>query len=446
MKVQLDILHKIRSHLDEEAQNVQDEVLEILQLKIGIVNAKLKGYLDSHSLKIKNSDEDAPASRKPVTISRLKKSKYSLLKDELTKTIEDMERWQSILFNPTWFTLMKLQSLQVGTALLAIEEKGIGNENEIITKALMVRDPLRKSESTHIFLPISKLNSAKIVNIAFSSVRSFQNENESKWRLLDCVRDLSRKKVRDLAITLRSTSPSTFGLLRCLGPVHNEQTGLSYLVFAMPQNARTPETLRAKLLARDTTHSLSDRFGIAIQLARAVCSIHTFEMVHKSIRPENILLFEDQKTTLGSAYLLGFEQVRMEDAPTRLQGDPNWELNVYRHPQRQGQSLKARYIMQHDIYSLGVCLLEIGLWKAFVEYSGPEYPGCGPIKPRYFNFHGSEPDDEVRSILVKNELLSLAKFQLPGKMGTKYSEIVQTCLTCLDNFLEVLMKLSTISV
>ena len=25
--------------------------------------------------------------------------------------------------------------------------------------------------------------------------------------------------------------------------------------------------------------------------------------------------------------------------------------------------------MQHDIYSLGVCLLEIGLWESFVEYS-----------------------------------------------------------------------------
>jgi hypothetical protein len=32
--------------------------------------------------------------------------------------------------------------------------------------------------------------------------------------------------------------------------------------------------------------------------------------------------------------------------------------------------------MQHDIYSLGVCLLEVGLWKSFIEY--PE-PDCTPI-------------------------------------------------------------------
>jgi hypothetical protein len=33
-----------------------------------------------------------------------------------------------------------------------------------------------------------------------------------------------------------------------------------------------------------------------------------------------------------------------------------------------GEFPAEEYKMQHDIYSLGVCLLEIGLWEPLVEY------------------------------------------------------------------------------
>ena len=68
------------------------------------------------------------------------------------------------------------------------------------------------------------------------------------------------------------------------------------------------------LMAVSASHSLSNRFRIATQLARTVCSIHNLDMVHKSIRPENILLFRDGKSELGSAFLLGFENVRLGGA------------------------------------------------------------------------------------------------------------------------------------
>jgi hypothetical protein len=88
--------------------------------------------------------------------------------------------------------------------------------------------------------------------------------------------------------------------------------------------------------------------------------------------------------------------------------------------------------MQHDIYSLGICLLEIGFWASFVEYSQlggtrrfsdllrlpPQIPM--PQIPRFLLEHGKE------------HLLSLARSALPQYMGTKYAEVVETCLTCLD--------------
>lgn len=64
-----------------------------------------------------------------------------------------------------------------------------------------------------------------------------------------------------------------------------------------------------------------------------------------------------------------------------MAGDMSWDRNVYRHPLRQGNDPVDRYRMQHDIYSLGVCLLEVGLWESFVEYTGEnekEAPGSKP--------------------------------------------------------------------
>lgn len=49
---------------------------------------------------------------------------------------------------------------------------------------------------------------------------------------------------------------------------------------------------------------------------------------------------------------------------TSLRGEISWLKDIYRHPYRQGLQPQERYNIGHDIYSLGVCLLEIGLWES----------------------------------------------------------------------------------
>ncbi|ERF74886.1 hypothetical protein EPUS_09092 [Endocarpon pusillum Z07020] len=207
---------------------------------------------------------------------------------------------------------------------------------------MMVRAPLRDIRSAHVFFPIEKLQSAQTTEIAFSSVKSVQVD--SKWRLLDSVSNLTKDTVRELAVRLKSADPSTFGLLTCLGAVHDEKNNDFSLVFRIPDGLSEPTTLRARIMACDTAHSLSDRFRLATQLARAVSSVHTFDMVHKSIRPENIILFRDQDSALGSAFLLGFERVRRQADSTRLGGDTDWEKNIYRHPERQGSTIRRMFL------------------------------------------------------------------------------------------------------
>ncbi|KAF4540152.1 Het-s domain protein [Lasiodiplodia theobromae] len=47
---------------------------------------------------------------------------------------------------------------------------------------------------------------------------------------------------------------------------------------------------------------------------------------------------------------------------TKYDFDNDLERNLYRHPDRQGRP-KTSFSKLHDIYALGVVLLEIGLWE-----------------------------------------------------------------------------------
>ena len=424
MKLQLNVLSRVQSHLDEQSQNIQREVLEILKSKLSAANAKLKDLVSNWS-----SEPTSGALPVKLSISIREKSKYALFKDDLDKIIDDMESWQMVLFNPSWFIIMKAEAQELDKELgRAVQEKRQGNGNQIISETLSMRNSLSGTNSSHVFLPPNKLNSARNVKIAFSSAKLVQIKGESKWRLLDSVSKVPKKTIRDLAVKLKNTNPSSFGLLTCLGAIHDEKSDEFNLVFRVPENMSDPKTLRARIMSRESSHSLTNRFRLATQLAQAICSIHTFGLVHKSVRPENIIIFPDKESALGSAFLLGFENVRMEESPTRLTGDSDWEKNLYRHPHRQGITLQVSYIMQHDIYSLGVCLLEIGLWSSFVEYLSIS----DPVMSQRYSFDFETRDDATRSELVKAKLLDLTRTELPEKMGTKYSRIVETCLTCLD--------------
>jgi hypothetical protein len=269
-----------------------------------------------------------------------------------------------------------------------------------------------------------------------------QRPASSKWLILDSVAcdpganiSVLRKDVRDLARKLSRADPLTFGLFNCRGVVQVTDAAkkrvISFnFVFRVPEGMENPRSLRSILNSTDDNLSLSDRFRVAQQLATSVSYIHTYGFVHKNIRPETVLIFQNQKSPLGPSFLLGFEKFRLEDGKTMRSGDCVREKNLYRHPHRQGLKPEEDYTMQHDTYSLGVCLLEIGLWESFVIYHDEDsQPTLSPVLAI---LDDPEQDEGKKAFLVKDILVSLAKQRLPSRMGDKYTEIVVTCLTCLD--------------
>jgi hypothetical protein len=66
-------------------------------------------------------------------------------------------------------------------------------------------------------------------------------------------------------------------------------------------------------------------------------------------------------------YLQDWSRIRELSGATSLCGsDDNWPKRIYQHPKRQSTMIDEAYEPKHDIYSLGVCMLEILLWQPFV--------------------------------------------------------------------------------
>jgi hypothetical protein len=93
-----------------------------------------------------------------------------------------------------------------------------------------------------------------------------------------------------------------------------------------------------------------------------------------------------------------------------------------------GHKFRECSIMQHDNYSLEVCLLEIWLWSSLVEIR----QDWSAVVPITHGFGGETINELDYSEHIKSSLLRLASKELPGKMGTEYARIVESCFTCLD--------------
>lgn len=101
----------------------------------------------------------------------------------------------------------------------------------------------------------------------------------------------------------------------------------------------------------------------------------------------------------------------------------------YKHAERdigRRMYLEDVYIMQHDIYSFGVCLLELGLWSSFMCPDG-ESLKPGPELDIIADAIASE--DRVKAAFdIKRTLVSIANEKLPSRMGQKYANLVTSCL------------------
>lgn len=243
---------------------------------------------------------------------------------------------------------------------------------------------------------------------------------------------------------------TTGGVLQCLGYLTDPRVEL---VFRIPSNLKNPKSLRNMIARKNGNEAASkpaihSRLSLAMALSEAVLSVHSARLVHKSIRPETIILFEKRnedetqcngETSLGVPILTAWSMSRKTDELSSRVGEDDWMKNIYRHPQRQGLQLEKRYHMGHDLFSLGVCLLELGLWEPLIAVENDQPP---KMSDRYCDMAWRtkciDPGEVgvlkrlVKPAVVQEVMIGLAEHDLGHEMGRPYSQVVLACFQSVE--------------
>ncbi|AEO68181.1 b9b558d2-2ab2-47c5-bbe5-d8c5ea359f67 [Thermothielavioides terrestris] len=430
-KIQLRVMRSLSAKLDVDHVRIQEQLLEKLTRTLSAALVKLESVIGTES--------------KGYEPTAFKAMKYAFLHRSIQQTVSELRDWQNE-YDPTWFLVVLIHDKLVDTVLEQPRFSSAPGSSpaSAVSHLRRLRNGATDNE-IHVNLEsedfdLSKASTLKYTTTkllfkgAGTSEKAFLIDTLSCRNYVDVAK--ARREAENLAKRLKVIDTKTSGLLRCQGLVKSSTAGakeLSHIHFVFRMPAPPATSLREELL-RPSGVSLSRILHIAQCLAKAVSFIHVCDFVHKNIRPETILTFprDDAASPYGSAYLLGFDGFRDVDNQTLKAGDTAPERNLYRHPSRQGLDVQAAYVMQHDIYALGVCLLEIGLWTSFVAY---DYYGHPQIASENLGHDTIElclcgpPQDREK---VKEHLVMLAREKLPLRMGDKYARVVLHCLTALD--------------
>ncbi|KAK8134684.1 hypothetical protein PG984_006696 [Apiospora sp. TS-2023a] len=243
-----------------------------------------------------------------------------------------------------------------------------------------------------------------------------------EWKLYSKDRHIRLQRIlqlNSLAALLNHRSVyKKFMAPECKGLIEDNESSRLGVVFSIPNTPAIsiaveprPKIASLQHFIRTSTHipSLGERFKMARELALAVYNLHSVHWLHKSIRSDNILFLggledpprspgarpnkaahsnlleedggESQKASshapaaLPSLYILGWE-ISRPDGPSEFSESLSYSsggfqaarenMRLYSHPAVHPGAKpmeRARYRSQYDVYSLGLVLLEIGLWK-----------------------------------------------------------------------------------
>ncbi|KAL6716839.1 hypothetical protein ACLMJK_004751 [Lecanora helva] len=248
----------------------------------------------------------------------------------------------------------------------------------------------------------------------------------------------SLQRFEDLVLSLQghAQEPEYTGSLRILGwfaDSQERQVGRYAFVYQIPEPsvskmssslaaANAPRSLLSYLQHHGVTDSsnvpsLEDRFRLALNLVTSLLHVHAKGLTHRNINSNNIV-FTDVTVAQGveskpwkegairKPFLVSWDQCS-EDTSTL---EPETLIsNIYRPPGiERGQ--RSQYRPAHDIYSMGLVLLEIGLWMPLNKLWKTKY-ARSDFKAR------------LQAIYAK---------KLAAKCGTSYMQVVEFCLQAVD--------------
>jgi hypothetical protein len=429
---------------DTLPQTVQD----LLESQLRILLAKFQLVISKH-FKITQSS------------TLVARTRYALSsKGTLEDLLDDLEKWQTRFLQYLQLTLLSVRKdeppssagFTAAPGMMRIQsfapaDNQPGSETAAITSNIITRI---KAALQHDHSSSAPTNPARI----FGDNELKPLPNSTVWiptsqsalpskvliepRFFDSANDLSAAAPTILrtVLTLHGSHPPLTGILRTTGYTTHTSPPRVNIYLSIPSSVAhiSPVSLRTLLLSNTSPrHSLSSRLLLAKKLATAVFYIHLSRLVHKHIRPESILLFPSPSRSLdlGTPYLVGFGDIRSQDIDsTRLIGVKEPARMVYSHATRIGERAAEPYNVRHDVYSLGIVLLEVALWTSFVS-------GQGELNGKVFSDKFGRKLEmagrqEEAAEAVKGFFVGLARKNVPPVMGGLYAKVVEKCLVMQD--------------
>ncbi|EEU42056.1 uncharacterized protein NECHADRAFT_101905 [Fusarium vanettenii 77-13-4] len=248
-------------------------------------------------------------------------------------------------------------------------------------------------------------------------------------------------RVQRLISLLALPQSPGFKVPQAVGYIHDPEHYCWWLVFQFPQNSRQAPGDFSKPLSLYTLLQpeykprppLEKRFRLASDISSTFHQLYSSSWMHKSIRSDNIV-FPCQNSEspsagqLASPIVCGFEYSRLEtEAQTidRSKSNSDPAVAMYRHPDYQGEAAQG-YKVQYDIYSLGLVLLEIGIWAPLTSLFDSKRGKTSSSRPSLSidvkPFHSPEAKilrERVRSTIDKD---------LPFRMGSTYAALTRWCV------------------
>ncbi len=270
---------------------------------------------------------------------------------------------------------------------------------------------------------------------------------------------LAEKQIHELGDFLSVPNrPPDFRALDCIGLFKDNANDRYGVVYSLPNYLRdlssrirtenrriyNPSTLTKLICDEDGVLDLGIRFSLAKKLLYSVVVMHTCGWLHKNISPDNILFFtarpapgekfKDYEKDISRPIIVGYglsrpddidaEQQQVSRLPPELLDHPKGRpsrhfpeagdsdgkkpnINIYQHPDKVAKPSR-RYRHRYDIYSLGLVLLEIGLWQDLQTFDSSKWKDAYGF--RRFVLDRLVPD-------------------LWGQCGAIYGGVVKECLT-----------------
>jgi hypothetical protein len=320
-------------------------------------------------------------------------------------------------------TLAALASFKASQ--LSIENSEPASD-ELLISNLDLREPFDKSDSSALF----EYNGRK----AWIEWREPVDE-EPPQNILLIMEDRVRKLAKLLS---QPEKPREFRAPRCLGylcdtdEADEPRYGFVYEVPAAreePSSSKQQMRNLRQLFLTAPCPSLTRRMRLAAMIAESLFYLHAVSWLHKGLRSKSIVFFIDtiqEQTDLSSPIVSGFDFSR-PDLPEEItvRHPSNIFDDLYRHPERlkDVSASTPRSQKSHDIYSLGIILLEIAFWQPIEEVMEIAMAQ----KSARSSIHKIQErilDRSNRNTAGKQSTMA----RLEAQVGEVYAEVVRRCV------------------